>query len=50
VTFEVLTAVDMKVRPTAFWNVMPCSVVECNLFLVEFFLYQISIVMMETGG
>jgi len=46
---EVLTAVAMKVRPTALWNVTPCSVVECN-FLWYSLLYQIPTVMMETGG
>jgi len=30
--YDVLKAVAMKVRPTALWNMTPCSVVEFNFF------------------
>lgn len=35
VTFEILTTVARKVRPTALWNVTPCRPIELTYSLVE---------------
>jgi hypothetical protein len=40
VTFEVLTTVAMKVRPTALWNVTPCRMTELTYSFVKSVVYS----------